>query len=89
MDLSRDQEQTFSAHEAARAAGISKNTLLRWLKQGKVPEVRRDRNGWRVFSPLDVETITAFARKTTPPAAGGPVPGVTRETQGERAGEAA
>jgi hypothetical protein len=54
-------------NEAARAAGISKNTLLRWLKAGKVPEVARDRNGWRIFGPADVEAVREFAGRTVPP----------------------
>jgi hypothetical protein len=57
----------FTAHEVARAAGISKNTLLRWLKQGKVAEPFRDRNGWRVFQQEDVDRICAFANRTSPP----------------------
>jgi hypothetical protein len=57
----------FSAHEVASIAGISKNTLLRWLKQRKVPEVCRDRNGWRIFDQHDVDRICAFAHATTPP----------------------
>ncbi len=83
------REEIRTAHEAARAAGISKNTLLRWLKQGKVPEVARDRNGWRIFSPRDLETITAFARKTTPPALSGPSAGGVRGAAGKRLGEVA
>ncbi|MHC5056282.1 MAG: MerR family DNA-binding transcriptional regulator [Planctomycetota bacterium] len=55
------------AHEVAELAGISKNTLLRWLKAGKVPEVARDRNGWRVFSEEDVARVRAYAGKITPP----------------------
>lgn len=62
----------FSAKEAAAAADISKNTLLRWLKQGKVPEVARDRNGWRIFTEEDVERIRAYAQRTTPPEAFAP-----------------
>lgn len=62
-------EMAYGAHEVARIAGISKNTLLRWLKQGKVPEVCRDRNGWRVFVQEDVDRVCAFARMTTPPGA--------------------
>ena len=45
---------TYSTEEAAEAAGISKSTLLRWIKQGVLPDVRRDRNNWRVFTPKDV-----------------------------------
>ena len=54
------------AHEVAKAAGISKNTLLRWLKAGKVPEVARDRNGWRIFTEDDVARVKAYAERTTP-----------------------
>ena len=57
----------FRAQEVAELAGISKNTLLRWLKQGKVAEPFRDRNGWRVFQQEDVDRICAFANKTSPP----------------------
>ena len=56
-----------TAHEVAGLAGISKNTLLRWLKAGKVPEVARDRNGWRIFSEEDVARVKAYAGMTTPP----------------------
>ncbi len=54
------------AQEVARAAGISKNTLLRWLKAGKVPEVARDRNGWRIFTEENLERVRAYATKTVP-----------------------
>jgi len=59
----------FSAHQVAGIAGISKNTLLRWLKQGKVPEVCRDRNGWRIFQQEDVDRVCAYAGRTSPPDA--------------------
>lgn len=61
--------RTYQAREAARMAGVSKNTLLRWLRQGKVKEVARDRNGWRIFSAEDVERICAYARMIVPPEA--------------------
>jgi len=53
--------------EAAKRAGISKATLLRWLKEGKVPEVARDVRGWRVFTGREVERIRKYANKITPP----------------------
>ena len=50
--------------EAARYAGISRSTLLRWLSQGRVVLAeRRDRNGWRVFSQEDIGAITAAAQQ--------------------------
>jgi predicted site-specific integrase-resolvase len=62
----------YSAHQVAALAGISKNTLLRWLKQGKVSEVFRDRNGWRVFQETDVERICSYAHTMSPPTGSTP-----------------
>lgn len=55
------------AAETATAAGISKPTLLRWIKDGKIADAaRRDRNGWRLFAPAEVEKIKMFAASTKP-----------------------
>jgi excisionase family DNA binding protein len=50
-------KRTYTTEEAAEILGISKSTILRWLKQGRIEEVRRDRNGWRVFTAADIEHI--------------------------------
>ena len=55
--------------EVAKAVGISPITLRRWLLSGKVSEVQRDRNGWRIFTEKDVKKIKAFASRRTPPKA--------------------
>lgn len=53
--------------QTAAAAGISKPTLLRWIKEGKVDDAQqRDRNGWRIFSPGEVAQIKARAVSTKP-----------------------
>lgn len=52
---------TLSLSEAAEQVGISAITLKRWLLQGKVPEVQRDRNGWRVFRKTDVNRIQKYS----------------------------
>ena len=49
--------ETYSTEEAAAKLGISKSTILRWFKQGRIEEVRRDRNGWRVFTGADLKVI--------------------------------
>jgi excisionase family DNA binding protein len=46
-----------STQEAARELGISKPTLLRWIKDGKITDVKRDRNNWRVFTADDIRRI--------------------------------
>ena len=43
--------------QAAKALGISKSTLLRMFRTGKIQDVGRDRNEWRVFHPRDIERI--------------------------------
>lgn len=53
--------------DAAKSIGVSAITLRRWLLSGKVPEVSRDRNGWRVFTQKDVKRIRRFATLTKPP----------------------
>jgi excisionase family DNA binding protein len=58
-------QKTFSTEEAAKAAGISKSTLLRWIRQGVVSEVRRDRNNWRVFTRKDVSHLKKVASSGT------------------------
>ncbi len=54
--------------EAAKRAGISKATLLRWLREGKIKETARDVRGWRVFTEDEVAMIREYANAITPPA---------------------
>lgn len=53
--------QAYSTAQVAKIAGVHRDTLLRWLRSGKVPEPRRDRHGWRVFSAEEIDPIKAFA----------------------------
>lgn len=59
--------QAVSLAKAAKAVGVSAVTLRRWLLEGKVDEVPRDRNNWRVFTAADIARIRAFAEKLVPP----------------------
>ena len=51
-----------STAEVARMAGVHKDTLLRWLKAGHVPEPRRDRHGWRYFTEIEARGVVSFAQ---------------------------
>jgi site-specific DNA-methyltransferase (cytosine-N4-specific) len=42
---------------------VHKDTLLRWLRTGLVPEPRRDRHGWRKFTEEQARSVVAFARQ--------------------------
>ena len=61
------QPKGVSLKAAAKAVGISAVTLRRWLLEGKVAEVARDRNNWRVFTVADIKRIRSFTEKTTLP----------------------
>jgi DNA modification methylase len=51
-----------STSEVATLAGIHRDTLLRWLRQGLITEPARDRNGWRTFDEGAVRQVVEFAR---------------------------
>jgi DNA modification methylase len=50
-----------STAEVAKRAGVHRDTLLRWLRRGLIPEPQRDRHGWRYFSEEQAATVVAFA----------------------------
>lgn len=47
----------FSASQAAERLGISRSTLLRWFREGRISHVARDFRGWRTFSEEDLTRI--------------------------------
>src|ERR1041384_532305 len=59
-------EKVLSTAEVAAEAGIHRDTLLRWLRQKLIPEPRRDRHGWRVFSSKQADDVVAFAKSAQP-----------------------
>jgi DNA-binding transcriptional MerR regulator len=53
--------------EVCRKVGISRATLLRWIKQGILQDVRhKDRNGWRLFTEDDINRIRNEATRMSP-----------------------
>lgn len=56
-------KQFYMAAEAAKVAGVSKQTLLRWIAEKRIKDAaKRDRNGWRLFTDPEVKAITRFAQ---------------------------
>lgn len=51
--------------EAAKEIGVSLITLKRWILLGKVEDVSRDQNNWRVFTDVDIHRISAYAKHIT------------------------
>lgn len=65
-------ERRYSTAEVAVRVGIHRDTLLRWLREGRLAEPGRDRNGWRTFTSDDVGNIERFVhseqRESSSPA---------------------
>lgn len=61
-----NNKMIYRTKDVAERAGVSKETILRWLKEGRVKEPSRDRNGWRAFSERDVQAIVDYANKEIP-----------------------
>ena len=55
-------QRFFKSSEVARLAHVHRLTLLRWIREGRLADVARDRNGWRVFSEQETAAIIDFAK---------------------------
>jgi DNA (cytosine-5)-methyltransferase 1 len=62
------KKRHYSLRDAARLIGVAPITLRRWLLSGKVAEVARDRNGWRVFNRKEIDRMRRFAKQIRPPS---------------------
>ncbi|MEW5945524.1 MAG: helix-turn-helix domain-containing protein [bacterium] len=49
--------------EVADLIGVHKNTLLNWIRSGKVPEVEKDWKAYRVWTDEDIEKVREFKEK--------------------------
>ena len=64
MPIKLNGETYFWTAEACQAAGTSKNTFLRWVKEGRFPDIERwDRRGWRLFTEDDLNMLKAEVNK--------------------------
>ena len=51
------QPRIYSISEAARKLGLSAEWLRRGEKRESLPRARRDRNGYRYYTPEDIERL--------------------------------
>jgi len=56
--------EQFTTHEVAQKAQVHRDTLLRWLREGRIPEPARDRNGWRIFTQEEVQAVVRYAHNS-------------------------
>jgi len=67
MPIRLNGETYYRTAEASQIAGISKNTFLRWVKEGSFADVEhKDRRGWRLFTETDLTRLKAEAHKVLP-----------------------
>lgn len=60
MPIMLNGKKYYKTSEVSRMAGISRSTLLRWLREGSFADVKqRDRNGWRLFTAADLDRLKA------------------------------
>ena len=63
MGIPIDMKASYSTAEIAKAIGVSKNTLLRWLYAGNLPEPERKTFGGvenRIWSSKDLERARKY-----------------------------
>ncbi len=59
MPILLDGQNYYRTAEVCRIAGISRNTLFRWTKDGIVEPALRDWRGWRLFTQAQVDRLKA------------------------------
>lgn len=54
----------YTTKQVADLVGVDKSTLLRWIKQEKIPDVQlRDGRNWRVWLPEDLDNVKLYHEK--------------------------
>ena len=57
-------QNQYTTKQVADAVGVDKSTLLRWIRQNRIPDVsHRDGRNWRVWLPEDVEAVRNYHDK--------------------------
>jgi len=59
----------YATKDVLKKIGITRPTLYKWLKEGKIPEVNRDRNNFRLFTKKDIDNILAYKNLIRKPVA--------------------
>ena len=66
MTKELDGQIYYGTAEACKITGVSKSTLLRWIRQKVMVDVeQRDRRGWRLFTEDDLHRLKAEVNKVS------------------------
>lgn len=58
--MEKKDTKIYTTKEVLEIVGIARATLYKWLRDGKIPEVNRDRNYYRIFTEDDVNRMLNF-----------------------------
>jgi len=61
--MATQEDNYYSTAQVAAKVGVHRDTLLRWLREGKVTEPQRDARGWRVFTEAEATRIAERGRE--------------------------
>lgn len=68
---SDQNDARLTIQQVAGMAGVHRDTILRWLREKRISEPARDRNGWRAFSREEALAIADFAHQLQGPSSSG------------------
>ena len=63
MPVEINNQVYYRTLEVCRMTGISRATILRWLKAGVIKKLSRDTRGWRLFTEEDLSKFRAKINK--------------------------
>jgi DNA-binding transcriptional MerR regulator len=63
MPLELNGQVYYRTSEVCQETGISRATLFRWISQGILTKLLRDRRGWRLFTETDLNIIRTEVRR--------------------------
>lgn len=56
-------EKTFTTQQAADMLRVHKNTLLNWIRLGKIRDVARNPKNYRIWTLKDIQAAKKIRRK--------------------------
>lgn len=65
------KQDMLTTHRVAEMAHVHRDTLLRWLRERRIPEPARNRNGWRLFTNEEAQKIVRYAHSLEQPLPAG------------------
>lgn len=61
--MDKMQSNEYSSQDICKIFDVTKKTLFKWEKDGKISRVKKDWRGWRIFSDDNVKEIKKLIEK--------------------------